>query len=105
MERRSFLKSLFTAAAALPVAASGLVELDLEKLLWVPGKVAVFDMGDLPTRGLLTTDVITREALAVLENNLTFSRAVNRTYDAKFGFTGAKIGSTINMRIPHRYYK
>lgn len=51
----------------------------------------------------LTSSVITNESLAVLENNLTFSKGVIRDYDDKFGVAGAKIGTTLNIRKPARY--
>jgi hypothetical protein len=47
--------------------------------------------------------MITREALMVLENNLTFTKFVNREYDDKFGVSGAKIGTTLRVRKPARY--
>ena len=47
--------------------------------------------------------MITREALRVLTNNLTFTTKVNRQYDDKFGIEGAKIGTTLNVRKPPRY--
>ena len=52
---------------------------------------------------LLTISMITREALRVLENNLTFAKGVNRNYDDKFAVEGAKIGDTLNVRKPARY--
>ena len=42
---------------------------------------------------LLTIDMITRESLRVLQNNLVLVRNVNRQYDSSFAQTGAKIGS------------
>jgi hypothetical protein len=47
--------------------------------------------------------MITREALRVLENNLTFTKRVNRQFDDKFGVEGAKIGTVLNVRKPPRY--
>lgn len=47
--------------------------------------------------------MITREALRVLENNLTFTKFVSREYDDSFGKKGAKIGTTLNVRKPPRY--
>ncbi len=47
--------------------------------------------------------MITNEALPVLENELTFTRKVDRQYDKKFGVSGAKIGDTLNIRKPVRY--
>lgn len=52
---------------------------------------------------ILTISMITREAMRVLENNLQFTKGVNRQYDDKFGIEGAKIGSTLNVRLPARY--
>jgi hypothetical protein len=47
--------------------------------------------------------MITREALLVLENELTFTKRVNRQFDKSFGIDGAKIGDTLNVRKPPRY--
>lgn len=55
------------------------------------------------TQSLLTIDMITREALRVLVNNLAFTRAVRRDYDDSFGQSGAKIGDTLRVRLPNRY--
>jgi len=52
---------------------------------------------------LLTIQMITNEALAVLENELTFTKFVNRQYDDSFAKKGAKIGDTLNIRKPPRY--
>lgn len=52
---------------------------------------------------LLTIDMITNEALAVLENTLSFTKNVNREFDDYFGNQGAQIGDTLNIRKPVRY--
>lgn len=52
---------------------------------------------------LLTIGMITNEALAVLVNQLTFTRTINREYNSEFGRNGAKIGDTLNIRKPVRY--
>jgi hypothetical protein len=49
---------------------------------------------------ILTPQVITREALMLLENSLTFTKQVSRKYDDRFAVSGAKIGATINLRVP-----
>jgi len=51
---------------------------------------------------LLTIDMITRKALEILENNLVLTRNVNRQYDDSFAVEGAKIGSTLRIRLPDR---
>jgi len=53
---------------------------------------------------LLTPTALLREALRVLHNNLAFTRGVNRQYSKEFGISGAKVGSTINIRKPNRYF-
>jgi len=52
---------------------------------------------------LLTIDMVTLEALAVLHGNLAFVKNVNRDYDSAFGKTGAKIGDTLRIRKPPQY--
>ena len=51
---------------------------------------------------ILTIDMITRKALEILENNLVLTRNVNRQYDDSFAVEGAKIGSTLRIRLPDR---
>jgi len=51
---------------------------------------------------ILTIDMITRKALEILENNLVITRNVNRQYDDSFAVEGAKIGSTLRIRLPDR---
>ena len=52
---------------------------------------------------LLTIAMITREALRVLENQLTFLKLITRQFDDRFGIDGAKIGTVLNVRKPPRY--
>lgn len=54
------------------------------------------------SNSLLTIDMITRKSLEILENNLVLTRNVNRQYDDSFANTGAKIGSTLRIRLPDR---
>ncbi len=51
---------------------------------------------------ILTIDMITRKALEILENNLVLTRNVNRQYDDSFAVEGAKIGSSLRIRLPDR---
>jgi hypothetical protein len=46
--------------------------------------------------------MITRKCLEILENNLVLTRNVNRQYDDSFAVEGAKIGSTLRIRLPDR---
>lgn len=52
---------------------------------------------------LLNISMITNEALRILVNNLVFAKYVTRSYDGAFGVSGAKIGTTLNVRKPVRY--
>lgn len=52
---------------------------------------------------LLSIGMITEEALVVLENQLTFTKHVNRQYDSAFGNQGRQIGDTLSVRVPPRY--
>lgn len=52
---------------------------------------------------LLTPSMITKENLRVLHQGLNFVSKVNRQYDDRFAVSGAKIGTTLNIRKPARY--
>ena len=52
---------------------------------------------------ILTPTMITREALRVLHQKLNFLSNVNKQYDNRFAQTGAKIGTSLNVRLPSRY--
>ena len=54
------------------------------------------------SNSILTIDMITRKSLEILENNLVITRNVNRQYDDSFAVEGAKIGSTLRIRLPDR---
>lgn len=51
---------------------------------------------------VLTMDMITRKSLEIFENSLVLTRNVNRQHDDSFANTGAKIGSTLRIRLPDR---
>lgn len=51
----------------------------------------------------LTPDMITKDTLMVLHNNLHFSKNVNKQYDDQFAIDGAKIGSTLRVRKPIKF--
>jgi len=52
---------------------------------------------------ILTPDMITREALRILHQKLTFIGSINRAYDSSFAQSGAKIGDTLRIRLPNQY--
>lgn len=52
---------------------------------------------------LLTPTAVTREALRVLHQKLTFVGNINRSYDDSFSKSGAKIGDSLKIRLPNQY--
>lgn len=52
---------------------------------------------------ILTPTRVTREALRVLHNKLTFIGSINRQYDDSYAKTGAKIGDSLKVRLPNKY--
>ena len=52
---------------------------------------------------ILTSSIITREALRVLHQKCNFIGSINRSYDNSFANTGAKIGDTLRIRLPNEY--
>lgn len=51
----------------------------------------------------LTVDQITKEALDILHQKLTFVGSINTQYDNSFAQSGAKIGSTLRIREPNQF--
>lgn len=52
---------------------------------------------------LLTPTAVTRKALVILHQKLTFVGAINRGYDDSFAKSGAKIGDSLKVRLPNQY--
>jgi hypothetical protein len=52
----------------------------------------------------LNTDLITRESLRVLHQEMNFVSNITRDYDNSFAKDGAKIGDTIRVRLPIQHY-
>lgn len=52
---------------------------------------------------ILTVSDITRESLRVLHSSLGFVRMINTDYDDRFARTGAKIGTSLQIRLPNQY--
>ena len=48
-------------------------------------------------------DQVTREALRIAHEILSFLGTIDRQYDSSFARTGAKIGSTLRIRNPNQY--
>lgn len=52
---------------------------------------------------LLNVDEITNAALVILHQKLNFIGSINRAYDDSFAREGAKIGSTLRIRLPNQF--
>lgn len=52
---------------------------------------------------ILTPQAITREGLRILHQKLNFIGNINRSYDDRFAQSGAKIGETLQIRLPNQY--
>lgn len=48
----------------------------------------------------VTIQMVTKLSLAALAEKLTFLKRINRVYDNQFGLAGAKIGDTLQIRVP-----
>lgn len=57
----------------------------------------------MATNTLLNADMITKRALLILHQKLTFIGNINRAYDDSFAQDGAKIGSTLRIRQPNQF--
>ena len=52
---------------------------------------------------ILTPQVITREALRILHAQSNFLTKINRQYDSRFAVSGAKIGTSLDVRLPNKF--
>src|SRR5574340_1020054 len=52
---------------------------------------------------LLSVDMVTREALRVAHEKLSFIGTIDRQYDDSFAKAGGKNGSTLRVRKPNQY--
>lgn len=55
------------------------------------------------SQALLTPTMVTRKALQILHQKLNFIGSINRSYDDQYAKSGAKIGSTLKVRLPNEF--
>ena len=55
------------------------------------------------SNSLLTIGGITRKALQLFRNSNAMLQVVDKQYDSSFAVTGAKIGSSLKVRLPNDY--
>lgn len=93
MNRRGFLKLLGYGAAGA-VAAQ---ELDLDRLLWVPGEKTIF-LPAFEPHTFDPCDWMTRESLRILKERLQFAKSINREYEPPL-----HVGETVRIHLPQRF--
>lgn len=54
---------------------------------------------------LSVIDMVTREALRIAHEKLTFIGTIDRSYDSSYAKSGAKIGDTLRVRNPNQYVR
>lgn len=52
---------------------------------------------------ILTINMITREAVRLFRNSNAFIKNIDRQYDDQFAINGAKIGTSLRVRLPNDY--
>jgi hypothetical protein len=108
MQRRSFLGSILALAAAPAIvrADSLMRVIPRETSLLIedlPGIVGGFESG-IAQNTILTPTMITREALRVLHQKLSFVNSVNTRYDTSWNSAVVVNGDkTLKIRRPQRY--
>src|ERR1700753_295130 len=55
------------------------------------------------SNSLLTINMITREAVRLWKNSNAFLQNIDMQYDDSFARTGAKIGTSLRIRLPNDY--
>jgi hypothetical protein len=55
------------------------------------------------SNSLLTMTKVTREAMRILHQKLSFIKTINRQYDDSYAKSGAKIGDSLKIRLPNQY--
>jgi hypothetical protein len=55
------------------------------------------------SNNLLTIDMITREAVRLWKNSNNFIQKIDHQYDSSFAVQGAKIGTSLRIRLPNDY--
>lgn len=97
--RRGFLGSLLGAVGAIKAG----MELDLDKLLWVPGQKlisvpSVVVSTDIGFPDPVTLLWITQESMRLLKNNLKLARVINADYQGTYSQN--KIGDLVRTALP-----
>lgn len=52
---------------------------------------------------ILTPTMVTRKALMILHQKLAFVGTIERQYDSQFAKDGAKVGTSLTIRLPNQY--
>ena len=95
--RRGFLGGLLALVAAPTVVRAA----SLMPVSVMPDEVVLEQLAR--RRSLLTINEITCEAIRLWANNNVFIQNLNPYYDDAFARPGAKIGTSIRIRLPNDY--
>jgi P22 coat protein - gene protein 5 len=101
LTRRGFLGAMLAACAAPAIVRAGSlmkvsgIIIPAQDIITLTEAQATFVTGN----SLLSIQMITKETLEFLENQLQFADEVNRHYDSQF----AKIGDSLIVRRPARF--
>jgi len=91
MDRRGFLGAILAAGCAPAIVRAS----SLMKIV-VPTTVEVLEYSG---NRLLTVSMITKEALRILEENLSFCAEVNRDFDSQY----KRMGESLIIHRPQRF--
>lgn len=97
LSRRQFWKL----AASGVVGAAVTANVDIERLLWVPGEKTYFLPAEKVFTGkLISPEWMTKEIARLLKRNLQFAQQITRQHDADYAM---QLGGTVNVRVPARF--
>jgi hypothetical protein len=94
MNRRGFLEGILAFGIA-PAIVKAEILMPIRQLI-VPNQ-------SLAVNGLLSVDLIAREALHLAVEQLHDMMRIDRTYEDSFSLIGASIGDTLRIRMPTKY--
>lgn len=95
MNRRGFIGSILAACAA-----PAIVRADSLMRVFAPHESGLLVVTRVAGNQLTAYDIITREALLILDNQLSFVREVNQDFGQSFV---PAIGDFVQIRKPNRY--
>lgn len=106
LSRRGFLGGLLAVVSAPAIVrVENLMVLPKPVKLLLPQEV-FFEQAPFVWQGknsLLTIDMITCEAIKLWSNSNVFIKAIDEQYDREFAVNHARIGDTLQIKLPNDY--